>query len=54
MSVQFDSHEEAIRLAEIFYPGAAEEIRNRGLRTVPFEIVGLNPPRDIAFKMLPP
>jgi len=54
MSVQFDSHKEAVRLAEIFYPGAAEEIRNRGLRTVPFEIVGLNPPRDVAFKMLPP
>jgi len=54
MSVQFDSHEEAVRLAEIFYPGAAEEIRSRGLRTVPFEIVGLNPPRDVAFKMLPP
>ena len=30
MSVEFSSHEEAVELAEIFYPDAAEEVRSRG------------------------
>jgi SAM-dependent methyltransferase len=54
MSVEFGSHEEAVELAEIFYPRAAGEIRRRGWRTVPFEALGINPPRDLAFKVLAP
>jgi hypothetical protein len=52
MSVEFDSHLEAVELAEIFFPQAADEVRRRGLRRVPFEVLGINPPRDLAFKVL--
>jgi SAM-dependent methyltransferase len=50
--VEFDSYHEAVELAEIFYPAAADEIRRRGSRKVPFEILGINPPRDLAFREL--
>ncbi len=53
MCVEFDSHQEAVELAEIFYPEAVGEIRRRGSRKVPFEVLGINPPRDLAFKVLP-
>ena len=53
MCVEFDSHQEAVELAEIFYPGAAGEIRRRGSREVPFEVLGINPPRDLSFKVMP-
>ncbi len=52
MSVQFGSYREAVELASIFCPKAAEEVRRRGRRTVPFEVLGINPPRDLAFKVL--
>jgi SAM-dependent methyltransferase len=54
MSVEFGSHHEAVELAEIFYPKAADEVRRRGRRRVPFEVLGINPPRDLAFKALCP
>jgi SAM-dependent methyltransferase len=53
MYVEFDSHHEAVELAEIFYPKAAGEVRRRGSRKVPFEVLGINPPRDLAFKVVP-
>jgi hypothetical protein len=28
-------------------------VRARGLRRVPFELIGINPPRDVAYKVLP-
>jgi SAM-dependent methyltransferase len=52
MSVQFGSHKEAVELAEIFYPSAAEQIRKHGWRRVRFEVLGINAPRDLAFKTL--
>ena len=52
MAVEFGSYREAVELAEIFYPRAADEIRRRGWRTVPFDVLGINPPRDVAFKVL--
>ena len=52
MAVEFGSYDEAVRLAEIFYPRAADAVRQRGERTVPFEVLGLNPPRDLAFKVM--
>ena len=52
MSVEFGSYREAVELAGIFYPRAAEEVRRHGRRTVPFEVLGINPPRDLAFKVL--
>jgi SAM-dependent methyltransferase len=50
MAVEFGSHGEAVELTEIFYPKAADEVRRCGLRQVPFEVLGFNPPRDLAFK----
>jgi SAM-dependent methyltransferase len=52
MSVAFGSYDEAVELAGIFYPRAAGEVRRRGSRSVPFEVLGINPPRDLAFKVL--
>jgi SAM-dependent methyltransferase len=51
MSVEFRSHREAADLAGIFYPRAAAEVRRLGMRKVPFEVLGINPPRDVAFKV---
>ena len=53
MSVDFTSHSEAVELAEIFYPHAVREVRRLRGRRVPFELLGLNPPRDLAFKVMP-
>jgi SAM-dependent methyltransferase len=52
VSVEFDSYREAVELAEIFYPDAADEIRRRGSRHVPFDLLDINPPRDLAVKVL--
>jgi SAM-dependent methyltransferase len=53
MSVEFSSHAEAIELTGIFYPKAADDVRRLGLRTVPFEVLGINPPRDLAYRTMP-
>jgi SAM-dependent methyltransferase len=50
MAVDFTSHEEAVELTGIFYPRAAAEVRRRGLQRVPYDVLGINPPRDLAFK----
>jgi SAM-dependent methyltransferase len=52
MAVEFPSHEKALELSEIFYPRAASEVRARRLRRVPYELIGINPPRDVAYKVL--
>ena len=51
MSVEFGSYAEAVELAGIFYPKGADEVRRRGSSTVPFEVLGINPPRDLAYKV---
>jgi SAM-dependent methyltransferase len=52
MTVDFASHREAVELAEIFYPHALPEIRRRGSPRIPYEVLGINPPRDLAFKIV--
>jgi SAM-dependent methyltransferase len=52
MFMEFGSYREAVELAEIFYPAAADEVRRRGSQRVPFDVLGVNPPRDLAFKQL--
>ncbi len=54
MAVEFPSYLDAVELSEIFYADAADEVRRLGRRTVPFEVLGINPPRDLAFKVLGP
>jgi SAM-dependent methyltransferase len=53
MSLEFASPSEAIELAEIFYPHAAGEVRRRGSPRVPYEVLGYDPPRDLAYKVMP-
>ena len=52
MAMEFASLDEAVELASIFYPDSLEEIRRRGARRVPYDVVGVNPPRDLAYKMV--
>jgi hypothetical protein len=52
MFVEFASLEEAAELTEVFYPSAVAEVRRRGARQVPYEVLGINPPRDLAFKVM--
>ncbi len=52
MFVEFASHEEAAELTEIFYPSGAEEVRRRGWQTGSLRVLGINPPRDLAFKVI--
>ena len=52
MSLEFANHEEAAELIEIFYPSALAEVRRRGSRRVPYDVLGTNPPRDLAFKVI--
>jgi SAM-dependent methyltransferase len=52
MFVEFASHEEAAELIEIFYPSVIGEVRRRGSRRVPYDVLGTNPPRDLAFKVI--
>ena len=53
MAMTFDSPREAAELTEIFYPEAAAEVRRQGSAVVPYEVLGVNPPRDLAFKEKP-
>jgi SAM-dependent methyltransferase len=52
MFVEFASHREAVELTEIFYPRGGEEVRRQGWRRVPYEVLGVNPPRDLAYKLI--
>jgi hypothetical protein len=53
MFLEFESAEEAAELIAIFYPGAAPSVRRHGSRRVPFDLLGINAPRDLAHKVLP-
>ena len=52
MLVEFASPQEAAELTEIFYPRGGEEVRRQGWRRVPYEVLGVNPPRDLAYKVI--
>jgi SAM-dependent methyltransferase len=52
MFVEFASPEDAYELTEIFYPRAAAEVRRDARRRVSFDTLGVNPPRDVAFKVI--
>jgi SAM-dependent methyltransferase len=52
MFVEFASREEAAELTEIFYPDAAAEVRRGDRRRISYEALGINPPRDLAFKAM--
>jgi SAM-dependent methyltransferase len=50
LAMEFPSLDDALELAEIFYPEAVDEIRRRGQGRVPYEVLGRLPPRDVAYK----
>ena len=52
MFVEFASLAEAVELTEIFYPSAAADVRRSAQPQVPFATLGVNPPRDVAFKVV--
>jgi SAM-dependent methyltransferase len=52
MFVEFASHREAAELTEIFYPRGVEEVRRHRWKRVPYEALGINAPRDLAFKII--
>jgi SAM-dependent methyltransferase len=52
MAVEFASFAEAIELTQIFYPHAVEAIKRRGHQRVPYDVLGINPPRDLAYKTI--
>jgi SAM-dependent methyltransferase len=53
MFLEFASAQEAVELIEIFHPHAATSVRAGGSRRVPYSLLAVNAPRDIAFKVLP-
>ena len=53
MTVDFASHREAVDMAKIFYPQALPEIRRLGCRRIPYKLLRTNPPRDVAFRVMP-
>lgn len=50
MAMEFASIEEAVELSRVFYPDAVDEVVRRGDRRVPYGILGVNPPRDLAYR----
>jgi SAM-dependent methyltransferase len=50
MFMEFASLDEAVELTEVFYPTAVAEVRRRGASQVPYQVLGINPPRDLAVK----
>jgi SAM-dependent methyltransferase len=47
---EFPSLEEALEIAAIFYPNAVKGIAERGSRLVPYELLGINGPRSLAWR----
>jgi SAM-dependent methyltransferase len=52
MSVEFETPKDAVELTEIFFPRAAAEVRRHATRRVSFDTLRINPPRDVAFKVV--
>lgn len=52
MEVDFGTVAEARELAAIFYPHAVDEIVRRGSAAVPYEVLGVNAPRDLCWKRM--
>lgn len=51
MWMEFQDVDEAVEMMEIFYPHAVEEVRARADARVGYDLLGVNPPRDLASKV---
>ncbi len=49
MAVEFGTMVEALELTTIFYPHALDEVRRHDSPTVQYEMLGMNPPRDLCW-----
>jgi len=49
MAVEFGSMAEALELTAIFHPHAIDDVRRHDSPTVPYEVFGVNPPRDLCW-----
>jgi SAM-dependent methyltransferase len=52
MTIDFGTLEDALELARVFYPEAVDAIAERGSAQVPFEVIGMNAPRDICWRIV--
>lgn len=52
MWMEFRDAAEAIEMTEIFYPHAIADVRARRAARVGYDVIGVNPPRDLAFKVI--
>jgi SAM-dependent methyltransferase len=52
MWMEFRDTAEAIEMMEIFYAHAADEVRARDEQRVEYDLLGVNPPRDLAFRVI--
>lgn len=50
MEVAFESLDEALSLARVFYPNVVDAIAAAGSRFVDYETLGMNAPRDVCWK----
>lgn len=50
MGVEFTSPQEAVELAEIFYPDAAAKVAERGIRILPCDLLGISGPKSLAWR----
>lgn len=53
MCVEFPSLEEALVIADIFYPHAVDAIAERRSLRVPYDLLGINPPCSLAWRRVP-
>jgi SAM-dependent methyltransferase len=52
LRVEFADRDEADELIAIFYPDAEPGCAGGSTPAVPYEALGINPPRDLAFKVM--
>lgn len=52
LQVEFQSVQDAVELAEIFYPWAAARIRAERLQSVPYELLEMSPPNTLCWKKM--
>ncbi len=50
MGVEFASAEEAVELAQIFYPDAAQKVAKLGSSIVPCDLLGISGPKSLAWR----
>ena len=52
MAHEFESVDDALELARIFYPERLDAVARLRSRSVPYEVLGINAPRDLAWKVV--